>query len=266
MVLRVFDGGTFASDTKWGARIVALIVTLAGIFIAGSLIGLIAAAVDQQVDKLRRGRSNVLERGHSVILGWSARVPTIVSELVVANESEKDAAIVVLADMDKTELEETLRTAVGDLRTTRIVGRRGDPSLPADLELVGAADARSILIMSGEEGDAGAIKASLAVLGLGLDVPVVVEMQSASQADTLEAVTDGAILAVNSDRIIAEVTAQACRERGLTQVFRELLDFDGDEMYLREFPELHGATYAEALQAFDKAAVMGLVTEEGVAS
>ncbi|HXJ62416.1 MAG TPA: hypothetical protein VNN79_01565 [Actinomycetota bacterium] len=264
MILRVLDGGTFAGDTKWGARIVALIVTLAGIFIAGSLIGLIAAAVDQQVEKLRRGRSNVLERGHSVILGWSARVPTIVSELVVANESEKDAAIVVLADMDKTELEETLRSAVGDMRTTRLVGRRGDPSLPADLELVGAADARSILIMSGEEGDAGAIKASLAVLGLGLDVPVVVEMQSAAQADTLEAVTDGAILAVNSDRIIAEVTAQACRERGLTQVFRELLDFDGDEMYLREFPELHGATYAEALQAFDRAAVMGLVTEEGV--
>jgi len=265
MVLRVLDGGTFASDTKWGARIVALLVTLAGIFIAGSLIGLIAAAVDQQVDKLRRGRSNVLEKGHSVILGWSARVPTIVSELVIANESEKDAAIVVLADMDKTEMEETLRSAVGNLRTTRLVGRRGDPATPADLELVAAADARSILIMSGAEGDAGAIKASLAVLGLGLDdVPVVVEMQSPAQADTLEAVTDGAIIAVNSDRIIAEVTAQACRERGLTQVFRELLDFDGDEMYLREFPELHGATYAEALQAFDKAAVMGLVTEEGV--
>ncbi|HEY7282761.1 MAG TPA: hypothetical protein VID47_14340 [Actinomycetota bacterium] len=265
MVLRVFDGGTFANDTKWGARIVALFVTLAGIFIAGSLIGLIAAAVDQQVDRLRRGRSNVIEQGHSLILGWSPRVPTIVSELVVANESEKRAAVVVLADMDKTELEETLRSAVGDLRTTRLVGRRGDPSLPADLELVAAADAKSILVMSGAEGDAGAIKASLAVLGLGLeDVPVVVEMQSPAQADTLEAVTDGAILAVNSDRIIAEVTAQACREHGLTQVFRELLDFDGDEMYLREFPELHGATYAEAMQAFDRAAVMGLLTDGGV--
>jgi hypothetical protein len=69
---------------------------------------------------------------------------------------------------------------------------------------------------------------------------------------------------VNSDRIIAEVTAQACRERGLTQVFRELLDFDGDEMYLREFPELHGSTYAEVLQAFEKASVMGLLSGEGV--
>ena len=31
----------------------------------------------------------------------------------------------LLADLDKTEMEETLRTAVGDLRTTRLVGRRG---------------------------------------------------------------------------------------------------------------------------------------------
>jgi ion channel POLLUX/CASTOR len=265
MLLRVVDGGTFSGDTKWGARVVALVVTLAGIFIAGSLIGLISSAVDQKVEALRRGRSNVLERGHSLILGWSPRVPTIVSELVIANESQKRAAIVVLADIDKTEMEEILRAAVGDLRTTRLVGRRGDPSRRADLELVGAADARSILVMSGSEGDAGAIKASLAVLGLGIDgIPVVVEMQSAAQADTLEAVTDGAILAVNSDRLIAEVTAQACHERGLAQVFRELLDFDGDEMYLREFAELHGATYAEALQAFDRAAVMGLATADGV--
>ncbi len=264
MLIRAVDSGSFAGDTRWPTRLLALLVTLAGIFIAGSLIGLISSAVDQQVDALRRGRSNVLERGHTLILGWSPRVPTIVSELVIANESEKRAAIVILADRDKTEMEETLRAAVGDLRTTRLVGRRGDPARMSDLQLVGASEARSIVITSGTEGDAGAIKASLAVLGLGLeDVPVIVEMESAAQADTLEAVTDGAILAVNSDRVIAEVTAQACHERGLASVFRELLDFDGDELYFRSFPELTGASYAQAQQAFDRSAVLGLAISGG---
>jgi voltage-gated potassium channel Kch len=170
-----------------------------------------------------------------------------------------------MADLDKTEMEETLRSSVGDLRTTRIVGRRGDPSRMSDLELVAASEARSIMVMSGEEGDAGAIKASLAVLGLGLEgVPIIVEMQSAAQADTLEVVTDGAVLTVNSDRVIAEVTAQACHERGLAEVFRELLDFDGDELYLQEFPELVGSTYAQAQLAFDTAAVIGIATEESI--
>ena len=126
MLLRALDAGTFASDATWPARILGLAVTLVGIFIAGSLIGLISSAVDQQVDALRRGRSSVLEHGHSLILGWSPRVPTIVSELVVANESQKRAAIVVLADLDKTEMEETLRTAVGDLRTTRLGNLRAE--------------------------------------------------------------------------------------------------------------------------------------------
>ena len=265
MLVRVVDAGSFASDATWPTRLLALVVTLAGIFIAGSLIGLISSSVDQRVDALRRGRSNVLEHGHTLILGWSPRVPTIVGELVVANESEKRAAIVILADRDKTEMEEILRAAVGDLRTTRLVGRRGDSASMADLELVGASRARSILVMSGTEGDAGAIKASLAVIGLGLEgVPIVVEMASAARADTLEHVTDGAVVTVTSDRIIAEVTAQACHERGLSQVFQELLDFDGDELYFREFPELHGATYAQAQQSFPKAAVMGIATTEGV--
>lgn len=264
MLVRVIDAGSFAADATWPTRLIALLVTLAGIFIAGSLIGLISSAVDQRIDALRRGRSRVLEQGHTLILGWSTRVPTIVSELVIANESEKRAAIVILAEVDKTEMEETIRTAVPDLKTTRIVARRGDPTRMTDLELVGITDARSILVMSGAEGDAGAIKTSLAVLGFELsDVPVIVEMESPAQADTLEAVTDGSVLTVNSDRVIAEVTAQACRERGLSAVFRELLDFDGDELYFREFPQLVGATYAQAKQAFEKAAVIGLAAADG---
>src|SRR6266508_1092262 len=77
MLVRVVDAGSFASDATWPTRLLALLVTLAGIFIAGSLIGLISSSVDQRVDALRRGRSNVLEHGHTLILGWSPRVPTI---------------------------------------------------------------------------------------------------------------------------------------------------------------------------------------------
>jgi len=92
---------------------------------------------------------------------------------------------VALAAVEKAEMEETLRAAIRDFRTTRLVCRRGDPSRTTDLELVNAREARSIVVMSGQEGDAGAIKASLAVLGLGLDgVPIIVEMESAARADT----------------------------------------------------------------------------------
>ena len=105
-MLRVLDSGTFASDSSWPTRIVSLSVTLAGIFLAGSLIGLIANAVDQQIEQLRKGRSAVLETGHTLVIGWSPRLPTILTELVEVNSNQKRAAVVVLANVPKDEMED----------------------------------------------------------------------------------------------------------------------------------------------------------------
>ena len=70
-LLRAIDPGTMGGDTEWPARIVALLVTLAGIFLASALIGIIATGLDSKIDDLRKGRSFVVERGHTAILGWS---------------------------------------------------------------------------------------------------------------------------------------------------------------------------------------------------
>src|SRR4030095_3446072 len=79
-LLRILDPGTFSDDAGWPLRITMLLVRLLGVLMGGSLIGLIVAAVDSKVEKLRRGRSVVVERGHTLILGWSPRVFTLISE------------------------------------------------------------------------------------------------------------------------------------------------------------------------------------------
>ena len=58
---------------------------LGGVFIVGTLIGLISNGVGNQIEELRKGRSLVAERGHIVILGWNDQIFAIVSELVLAN-------------------------------------------------------------------------------------------------------------------------------------------------------------------------------------
>src|SRR3954452_1036946 len=104
--LRMLDPGTFSGDSAWGLRSLTVIVTIVGIIFGGSLIGLIASGVDQRVEALNRGRGAVIETGHSLILGWSPAVPRIIAELVIANESERDASVVVLARGDKSAMEE----------------------------------------------------------------------------------------------------------------------------------------------------------------
>ncbi len=265
-MLRVVDAGTFAGDSSWPMRLLSFAVTLAGIFIAGSLIGLIANAVDQRIEGLRKGRSDVLESGHTVVLGWSPRIAAIVSELVVANASEKHAAVVVLGVEDKTVMEDTLSAAVGDTGTTRLVCRSGSPAKVADLEMVNLLGARSVIVMSAGNGDADAIRAVLAIKTLDPEFAgprVVAEISDPTYADSLAALTDGRVVTVNSDHVIAEITAQSCRQSGLSQVLRDLIDFDGDEIYFAPFGELTGGTYAEALTAFDTSAVLGLARVDG---
>ena len=168
-LLRVFDSGAFQSETAWPSRLVWFIVTLLGILIGGSLIGLIAAAIDRRVDDLRKGRSPVLETGHTLILGWSARLPVIVKELSVANESLTRPAIVILAPRDVADMAAELRDRVGDTKNTRVVCRSGNPWQPAHLQLVNIAAARSVIVLAGEHGDAAVVKTVLAVKTLDPD-------------------------------------------------------------------------------------------------
>ena len=265
-MLRVVDSGTFAADATWPTRILGLLITMCGIFLAGSLIGLIASAVDIQIEQLRKGRSTVLEVGHTLVLGWSPRLPTILSELVEANSNQKKAAVVVLAAVPKDEMEDELRVRVPDTRTTRVVCRTGDPSSPADLAMVNVTGARSIIVLAGDEGDAGVVKAVLAVRSIDplfSSAHVVAELENAGHADTLRTLTEGRIVTIQADEIIAELTAQACHQAGLASVFRELLDFDGDEVYFTAIPELEGHTYREAVLAFESCSVMGWIDPDG---
>jgi Trk K+ transport system NAD-binding subunit len=266
-LLRLLDTGTMAGDNGWLLRLVSLFVTVTGIFVATSLIGLVATGIDQRISNLRRGRSAVVEQGHTLVLGWSPRVFAVLAELVEANANQRRRVVVILSGQDKMVMEERLRTVLPSFGTTRVVCRTGDPSSAHDLGLVNLSGARSIIVLAGEgSGDAAAIKAVLAVMtGDTGDraVPLVVEMLDQHSARALSAAVGERVLTVQPDDVIAKVTAQACHQPGMGVVYRELLDFAGEEIYFAPAPELVGHTFAEAVLAYDRAAIMGRVGPDG---
>ena len=112
-LLHALDPGTIGGDTgTWSWKLTMLALTLGGLFIVSALIGVLASGIDSKLADLRRGRSIVLEEDHTVILGWSESIFTIISELTLANESRKDAVIVILADRDKVDMEEELKVCL----------------------------------------------------------------------------------------------------------------------------------------------------------
>lgn len=110
-LLRTLDSGTMGGDTGSPFFLfMMLIVTFGGVFVVSALIGILNNGLEDKLEELRKGRSVVLENDHTLILGFTPQIFTIISELVAANESRKSGAvIVVLADDDKVDMEDAIK-------------------------------------------------------------------------------------------------------------------------------------------------------------
>ena len=265
-LLRTIDPGTMGGDTGIAGRIVALLVTIAGIFLASALIGIIATGLDSKIADLQKGRSFVVETGHTAIVGWSPRIFTVISEITVANENHPGLAIVVLADRDKGEMEDEIRTRVPDLRKSKLVVRSGEPSTTNDLGIVNIDEARSVVILGDDESDAEVVKTVLALAARGTAIGranIVAEVNDPRTARALETAFGDDVQTVQSTEVVARVTAQSCRQAGLSVVVQELLDFDGDEIYFDDASALVGHTFGEALNAYETSTLIGRRAADG---
>nr|MBA2533482.1 NAD-binding protein [Rubrobacter sp.] len=65
------------------------------------------------------------------------------------------------------------------------------------------------------------------------------------------------------DDLIARITAQTCRQSGLSVVYTDLLDFGGDEIYFIREPRLAGMAFGEAFTAYERCSVLGLRRDDG---
>ncbi|MES2941923.1 MAG: NAD-binding protein, partial [Pseudomonadota bacterium] len=269
-LMRTLDAGTMGADTGIGFRTVMLLVTLGGIFIVSALIGVLNNAIEGQMERMRKGRSMVLESNHTLVLGWSTQIFTILNELMIANESESKARIVVLADKDKMEMESDIRERVAFKGKTRIICRSGSPFDPNDLEIVSPHVAKSIIVLPPEndDPDIDVVKTVLAITNnpnrRSEPYHVITQIRNAKNMAVLKLVGEkDNVQAVMTGNLIARVVAQTSRQSGLSVVYTELMDFDGDEIYFAHESSLVGKKFGEALLAYEDSCVMGIRKMDG---
>jgi ion channel POLLUX/CASTOR len=270
-LMRTFDAGNMADDgPNWGTRIVALMVTIGGIFIVSTLIGTITSGLEATLEELRKGRSKVLEKNHTLILGWSPKIFTIISELLIANENKRKPRIVILADKDKVEMEDEIKAKFPNTKNTKVICRTGSPLDLDDLEVASPHESKSVIILSPEDTqnpDTYVIKSILALTNNPRrrkdPYHIVAELREEKNMEAGELVSGGEAALMLSSDIIARVTAQTCRQSGLSVVYTELMDFDGAEIYFKEEPKLVGKTYRHMISAYTDSTVMGMMKKDG---
>ncbi|WP_367125983.1 CASTOR/POLLUX-related putative ion channel [Streptomyces phytohabitans] len=268
-VLRTLDPGTMGGDTGRPVFLgLMLTVTLGGIFIVSALIGVLTAGLNRRIERLRKGRSRLFEHGHTIVLGWSEQVFTVVAELVEANQSQRRSCVVVLADHDKVDMEDQIRARVPDTGRTRVVCRSGNPLRPADLELVSPDTSKSIMVLppTGPEADTMVIK-TLLVLNhrtwRGNRPHVVAAVQDSDNLAAARLAAGSHGLVIDADDIAVRLIVQSHRQTGLSTVCNELLSFFGNEIYIRREPSLHGFRYGDILNRYDLGVPLGLHTHDG---
>lgn len=269
-VLRTLDPGTMGGDSGTLVFVFGMLaVTLGGIVLVATLIGVINTGLEGRLAELRKGRSRVIEDGHTVILGWSPQVFPIIGELVLANANKRNQRVVVLADRDKVQMEDDIRQRVPDTRTTRVVCRSGSPLDVDELDIASPQTARAIIVLAPPDADpdSDVIRTLLALTNAPNRRPepynIVAEITEARNLDVARLASRGEAKLVLTGDLIGRIAAQTCRMPGLSVVYMELLDFEGDELYFHSEPGLAGTSFREALHAYRDSTLVGVLPAGG---
>ncbi|XP_068663689.1 ion channel DMI1-like isoform X2 [Aristolochia californica] len=260
----VADSGNHADQVGMGPRIVSVSITSGGMLIFAMMLGLVSDAISEKVDSLRKGKSEVIERNHILILGWSDKLGSLLKQLAIANKSIGGGVIVVLAERDKEEMEMDIAKLEFDFMGTSVICRSGSPLILADLKKVSVSKARAIIVLATDENadqsDARALRVVLSLTGVkeGLQGHVVVEMSDLDNEPLVKLVGGELIETVVAHDVIGRLMIQCALQPGLAQIWEDILGFENAEFYIKSWPQLDGMRFEDVLISFPDAVPCGV--------
>ncbi|XP_052198448.1 ion channel CASTOR-like [Diospyros lotus] len=260
----VADSGGHTSSEGLGPRLVSVSISFGGMLVFAMMLGLVSDAISEKFDSLRKGRSEVVEQNHTLILGWSDKLGSLLNQLAIANESLGGGIIVVMAERDKEEMELDIAKMEFDFRGTSVICRGGSPLILADLKKVSVSKARAIIVLAedgnADQSDARALRTVLSLTGVkeGLRGHIVVELSDLDNEVLVKLVGGDLVETVVAHDVIGRLMIQCARQPGLAQIWEDILGFENCEFYIKRWPQLDGMHFEDVLISFPDAIPCGV--------
>ncbi|KAI3826702.1 hypothetical protein L1987_00754 [Smallanthus sonchifolius] len=260
----VADSGNHANSEGVGPRLVSVSISFGGMLIFAMMLGLVTDAISEKFDSLRKGRSEVVKKDHTLILGWSDKLGSLLNQLAIANESLGGGIVVVMAERDKEEMELDIAKMEFDFRQTSVICRSGSPLILADLKKVSVSKARAIIVLAedgnADQSDARALRTVLSLTGVkdGLRGHIVVELGDLDNEVLVKLVGGDLVETVVAHDVIGRLMIQCARQPGLAQVWEDILGFENCEFYIKRWPQLDGMPFEDVLISFPDAIPCGV--------
>ena len=173
-----------SSDGSLFFIIINAIAAIIGLFFTSILIGIITNGIETKLQNLRNGNAEVLEKNHTIILGWNDTTFAILAEIMESNLNRDMQTVVILDNAcEKAEMDEQVRTFIAEkdkerkriakknheifipyAKYTQILCRYGTTAHYSNLENCNIQNCKSIIV--NEDDDEETIKAILACSGI----------------------------------------------------------------------------------------------------
>ncbi|MBF0290223.1 MAG: hypothetical protein HQM14_20600 [SAR324 cluster bacterium] len=275
VLLQMMDPGAFENDEEASVlqKFIGAMTVFAGMIFFSSLVAFITTEFNERIAMLRKGRSIVLEKGHTVILGFNNRILEIVKELILSNEDEKKRlAVVILSEQDKELMDDFFHENISNTGTSRIVTRSGNISSLVSLRKLGLSHCKSVIVLNPAKpsdnrkqqlnGDSLVLKTILSIASVTGDenAPVIVcEFFEEKNRNLGIGILPEKVVALQADYIMAKILVQTSRNPGLAFVYDHLVGFEGNEIYFYPVPQQGiGMTFGAIKWNFNHSIVLGL--------
>jgi len=250
-----------SEDGSVGYIILNTLTALVGLLFTSILIGVVSSAIEEKLSSLRKGDSVVLEKNHTVILGYNIGEHGLLNQIILATGKKRKRVVVICTDIEKPDLEEDLKNNVEIPDNIEVICRNGDITNTNDLRCCSIE--RSDLVIINALNDNRRIKAILAVLCLKKEYPeckarIVACVTDEKHLLPRKKMKERNIIMMKTDDVMAKIIAHTSTEPGLSIAFKELLNFEHNEFYFEKEYQLMNKSFFEATACLNKASIVGI--------
>ncbi len=256
-------------------RTVSVVLASVGMVVFAILVGMVTDSVQNAVQNADGGDSRLYANQHTLVLGYSSRIPQTLRDLASVTKRER---VVILAPADEREtLMQEIKAVLKpeERRKLRLLYRQGIPVLSQDLERVSARNAGKIVLVNEGLGTAAVqdetkkmdadrkvLARALALSHIAPDFKgdVVAELNSSQDIPILKKILKKtgtrSVEVIHSEKLLFRFMAQAVRQPGLANVVAtQLMGKDDSTVFhvdsvsslSKYMPGLAGKRYSDIL-------------------
>jgi len=254
------------SEASNGKQIVNLLYWVFSVAFSGTIIAFLAAKISNFINDLKKGLSSVIDTNHYVIVGWNSSIFKVFQEIKIANENQSKPTILCFNGMDNIKMNSKINLEYPNQKGLRIITRSGNIYSSQDLARTNMSKSKSVIILDDTILSNFNIETTILASKINFEnhtIPLIVQMKNDYNIPLLTEIMANQVYPIHKNKIISNVTSQSIRNKHISSVVMDFLDYDGDEIYFLAVNKLIGKSFKQAMLLLSEITLIGIKVKNG---